>query len=124
MATDVKTARLAPVLGGLLSDLKAQAYEWDVRGRRFKAPLLMLIDEAGNMPLSWLPQVASTCAGIARFCADADGTGACTWAAASAVIEPLWYGRAPVSSSYATTPSPYRSLAGVTGLPSACSGAR
>jgi type IV secretion system protein VirD4 len=56
--------RLAPVLGGLLSDLKAQAYEWDVRGRRFTAPLLMLIDEAGNMPLSWLPQVASTCAGI------------------------------------------------------------
>src|SRR4051794_41836456 len=24
----------------------------------------MLIDEAGNMPLAWLPQVASTCAGI------------------------------------------------------------
>ena len=56
--------RLAPVLGGLLSDLKAQAYEWDVSGRRFKRPLLMLIDEAANMPLAWLPQVASTCAGI------------------------------------------------------------
>ena len=56
--------RLAPVLGGFLSDLKAQAYEWDVAGRRFGAPLLMLIDEAGNMPLAWLPQVASTCAGI------------------------------------------------------------
>lgn len=56
--------RLAPVLGGFLSDLKAQAYEWDVAGRRFPATLLMLIDEAGNMPLSWLPQVASTCAGI------------------------------------------------------------
>lgn len=56
--------RLAPVLGGLLSDLKGQAYEWDVRGRKFARPLLMLIDEAGNMPLAWLPQVASTCAGI------------------------------------------------------------
>jgi len=56
--------RLAPVLGGLLSDLKAQAYEWDVRGRRFGRQLLLLIDEAGNMPLAWLPQVASTCAGI------------------------------------------------------------
>ncbi|MGD9795667.1 MAG: type IV secretory system conjugative DNA transfer family protein [Acidimicrobiia bacterium] len=56
--------RLAPVLGGFLSDLKAQAYEWDVAGRRFPATLLMLIDEAGNMPLAWLPQVASTCAGI------------------------------------------------------------
>ena len=56
--------RLAPVLGGFLSDLKGQAYEWDVTGRRFPNTLLMLIDEAGNMPLSWLPEVASTCAGI------------------------------------------------------------
>lgn len=56
--------RLGPVLGGFLSDLKTQAYEWDVAGRRFPSTLLMLIDEAGNMPLKWLPQVASTCAGI------------------------------------------------------------
>ena len=56
--------RLAPVLAGLLSDLKAQAYEWESIGRRFPAPLLMLIDEAGNMPLDWLPEVSSTCAGI------------------------------------------------------------
>ncbi|MGE0309683.1 MAG: type IV secretory system conjugative DNA transfer family protein, partial [Acidimicrobiia bacterium] len=56
--------RLAPVLAGLLSDLKAQAYEWEMRGRPFPAPLLMLIDEAGNMPLDWLPEVSSTCAGI------------------------------------------------------------
>ena len=33
-------------------------------GRRFPAPLLMLIDEAGNMPFDWLPEVSSTCAGI------------------------------------------------------------
>jgi type IV secretion system protein VirD4 len=56
--------RLAPVLAGLLSDLKSQAYEWEMTGRRLPAPLLMLIDEAGNMPLDWLPEVSSTCAGI------------------------------------------------------------
>ncbi|MFN3256289.1 MAG: type IV secretory system conjugative DNA transfer family protein [Ilumatobacter sp.] len=56
--------RLAPVLAGLLSDLKSQAYEWEMRGDRLPAPLLMLIDEAGNMPLDWLPEVSSTCAGI------------------------------------------------------------
>jgi type IV secretion system protein VirD4 len=56
--------RLSPVLAGLLSDLKAQAYEWEMRGRPFPAPLLMLIDEAGNMPLDWLPEVSSTCAGL------------------------------------------------------------
>jgi len=56
--------RLAPVLAGLLSDLKSQAYEWEMRGARLPAPLLMLIDEAGNMPLDWLPEVSSTCAGI------------------------------------------------------------
>ncbi|MBA3288598.1 MAG: type IV secretory system conjugative DNA transfer family protein [Acidimicrobiia bacterium] len=56
--------RLAPVLAGMLSDLKSQAYEWESIGRKFPAPLLMLIDEAGNMPLDWLPEVSSTCAGI------------------------------------------------------------
>lgn len=56
--------RLAPVLAGLLSDLKSQAYQWEMHGRPLPAPLLMLIDEAGNMPLDWLPEVSSTCAGI------------------------------------------------------------
>ena len=56
--------RLSPVLAGLLSDLKAQAYEWEMLGRSLPAPLLMLIDEAGNMPLKWLPEVSSTCAGL------------------------------------------------------------
>jgi type IV secretion system protein VirD4 len=56
--------RLSPVLAGLLSDLKSQAYQWEMQGRRFPAPLLMLIDEAGNMPLDWLPEVSSTCAGV------------------------------------------------------------
>ena len=56
--------RLAPVLGGLLGDLKDQAYQRDVAGAGLKRPLLMVIDEAGNMPLVWLPEVAATCAGI------------------------------------------------------------
>lgn len=56
--------RLSAVLGGLIGDLKDQAYQWDVEGRRLPHPLLLLVDEAANMPLSWLPEVASTCAGI------------------------------------------------------------
>jgi type IV secretion system protein VirD4 len=56
--------RLAPVLGGLLGDLKDQAYQRDVAGSPLRKPLLMVIDEAGNMPLAWLPEVAATCAGI------------------------------------------------------------
>lgn len=56
--------RLAPVLGGLLGDLKDQAYQRDVAGSPLPKPLLMVIDEAGNMPLAWLPEVAATCAGI------------------------------------------------------------
>jgi type IV secretion system protein VirD4 len=56
--------RLAPVLGGLLGDLKDQAYQRDVAGQPLSRPLLMVVDEAGNMPLAWLPEVAATCAGI------------------------------------------------------------
>ena len=57
-------ARLSPVFGGLLGDLFQQAYE---RAGRTGEPLLstlVLLDEAGNTPARWLPQVASTCAGI------------------------------------------------------------
>lgn len=56
--------RLAPVLGGLLGDLKDQAYQADIAGTAFGRSLLMVVDEAGNMPLAWLPEVAATCAGI------------------------------------------------------------
>ena len=56
--------RLAPVLGGLLGDLKDQAYQADIAGTGLSRPLLMVVDEAGNMPLAWLPEVAATCAGI------------------------------------------------------------
>ena len=56
--------RLASVLGGLLGDLKDQAYQRDIAGIGMPRSLLMVIDEAGNMPLAWLPEVAATCAGI------------------------------------------------------------
>ncbi len=59
------TQRFAVVFGGLLGALlKDQAYE---AAHRFGKPLpdlLVVIDEAGNTPLQWLPQVASTCSGI------------------------------------------------------------
>src|ERR671935_34842 len=50
-----------------------------------------------------------------------DGTGALTCADASAVGLSAWNGRLPMSSSYATTASAYRSLAGVARSPCACS---
>lgn len=55
--------RLAPVFGGLLGDLLAQAYARAGRGDTFE-PLLIVLDEAANTPTRWLPQVASTCSGI------------------------------------------------------------
>lgn len=55
--------RLAPVFGGLVGDLLAQVYERAARGTPVE-PLLIVLDEAGNTPSRWLPQVASTCAGV------------------------------------------------------------
>lgn len=57
--------RLATVFGGLLGDLMQQAYE--AAGKTETGaltPTLVVIDEAGNTPMRWLPQVVSTCAGI------------------------------------------------------------
>ncbi|MGE0138536.1 MAG: type IV secretory system conjugative DNA transfer family protein [Ilumatobacteraceae bacterium] len=59
------TQRFSVVFGGLLGALlKDQAYEVAKRYRRPLPDLLCVIDEAGNTPLRWLPEVASTCAGI------------------------------------------------------------
>ena len=58
-------SRYAVVFGGLLGSLlRDQAY--DIAGRYGKRlpGLLCVIDEAGNTPLRWLPEVASTCSGI------------------------------------------------------------
>jgi type IV secretion system protein VirD4 len=57
-------ARLAPVLGGLLGDLREQIHAWDIAGRRSPKPLLIVIDEAGQLELQWLPEEVSTIAGL------------------------------------------------------------
>lgn len=59
------TQRFAVVFGGLLGSLvKDQAYEVAHRYGKPLPDLLVVIDEAGNTPLQWLPSVASTCSGI------------------------------------------------------------
>jgi len=57
--------RFAVVFGGVLGALlKDQAYEISHRIRGPIPDLLVVIDEAGNTPMQWLPDVASTCSGI------------------------------------------------------------
>ncbi|MEM7093692.1 MAG: type IV secretory system conjugative DNA transfer family protein [Actinomycetota bacterium] len=57
--------RFAVVFGGLLGDLlRDQAYEISRQAGEPIPPTLAVIDEAGNTPLRWLPDVASTCSGI------------------------------------------------------------
>ena len=57
--------RLAPVLGGLISDLVNQAFDRTSRQRaRLDPTLLLVLDEAANTPLRKLPEWASTVAGI------------------------------------------------------------
>ena len=63
-APSTEFARLSPVLGGLLGDLREQIHAWDVGGRRLEKPLLILIDEAGQLELQWLPEEVSTIAGL------------------------------------------------------------
>lgn len=63
-APDTEFARLTPVLGGLLGDLREQIHSWDVAGRRLEKPLLLIIDEAGQLELQWLPAAVSTLAGL------------------------------------------------------------
>ena len=59
--------RLSPVLGGLLADLKDTIHAWDIAGRRLDKPLLILIDEAGQLELGWLPSEVSTIAALGAF---------------------------------------------------------
>jgi type IV secretion system protein VirD4 len=63
-APDTEFQRLAPVLGGLLGDLREQVHAGDIEGRRLPKPLLWVIDEAGQLELSWLPAEVSTIAGL------------------------------------------------------------
>lgn len=76
--------RLAPVLGGLLGDLREQIHAWDVAGRRLPKPLLIVIDEAGQLELQWLPEEISTIAGL------------------GGVIVTAWQSRAQITHRYGT----------------------
>jgi type IV secretion system protein VirD4 len=63
-APSTEFSRLSPVLGGLLGDLREQIHGWDIAGRRLEKPLLIVIDEAGQLELQWLPEEVSTIAGL------------------------------------------------------------
>ena len=57
--------RFAVVFGGLLGDLlRDQAYEIARQAGEPIPATLAVIDEAGNTPLRWLPDVTSTCSGV------------------------------------------------------------
>lgn len=83
-APDTEFARLTPVLGGLLGDLREQIHNWDVRGQRLEKPLLIVIDEAGQLELQWLPAAVSTLAGL------------------GVVLLTCWQSRAQIKDRYGT----------------------
>lgn len=76
--------RLSPVLGGLLGDIREQIHAWDVAGRRLSKPLLIVIDEAGQLELRWLPEEVSTIAGL------------------GGVIVTCWQSRSQITHRYGT----------------------
>lgn len=66
-ASQPEFQRLSPVLGGLLADLKDAIHEWDIAGRELEKPLMIVIDEAGQLELGWLPSEVSTIAALGAF---------------------------------------------------------
>jgi type IV secretion system protein VirD4 len=83
-APDEEFERLAPVLGGLLSDLKGQIHDADIAGDRLAKPLLIVIDEAAQLELKWLPAEVSTLAGL------------------GAILITSWQSKAQISHRYGT----------------------
>lgn len=59
--------RLSPVLGGLLAEIKDSIHAWDIAGEPLKKPLLIVIDEAAQLQLDWLPTEVSTIAALGAF---------------------------------------------------------
>ena len=55
------------MLGGLLADLKDTIHAWDIAGRQLDKPLLIVIDEAAQLQLGWLPTEVSTIAALGAF---------------------------------------------------------
>jgi type IV secretory pathway TraG/TraD family ATPase VirD4 len=66
-ASQPEFERLSPVLGGLLADLKDAIHAQDIAGERLDKPLLIVIDEAGQLELGWLPAEVSTIAALGAF---------------------------------------------------------
>ena len=66
-ASQPEFERLSPVLGGLLADIKDTLHAWDIAGRKLDKPLLIVIDEAGQLELGWLPAEVSTIAALGAF---------------------------------------------------------
>lgn len=57
--------RLAPALGGLISDILDQVAERVARtGKPLDPPLLLVLDEVGNTPLRGLPELVATMSGL------------------------------------------------------------
>ncbi len=83
-ASHTEFTRLAPVLGGLLGDLREQIHADDIAGRRLAKPLLIVIDEAGQLELDWLPAEVSTIAGL------------------GAILVTCWQSRAQITHRYGT----------------------
>jgi type IV secretion system protein VirD4 len=66
-APSAEFERLSPVLGGLLADIKDTIHTWDIAGRPLEKPLLIVIDEAAQLQLGWLPTEVSTIAALGAF---------------------------------------------------------
>ena len=66
-ASQPEFERLSPVLGGLLADLKDSIHDQDIAGHKLQKPLLVVIDEAGQLELGWLPAEVSTIAALGAF---------------------------------------------------------
>ncbi len=66
-APSAEFERLSPVLGGLLADLKDTIHAWDIAGKPLEKPLLIVIDEAAQLQLGWLPTEVSTIAALGAF---------------------------------------------------------
>lgn len=57
--------RLAPLFGGVINDLLGQCFEHVARtGKPIAPPLLVVVDEAGQIPMANLPEFASTVASL------------------------------------------------------------
>lgn len=67
VASQSEFQRLSPVLGGLLADLKDQIHANDIAGGKLAKPLMIVIDEAGQLELGWLPAEVSTIAALGAF---------------------------------------------------------